>query len=443
MKGSELTKVLYDRLGQRGADIKKWAGLRSTDPYCCATVSYAMNKVGHLKDWCGGQKVVYVPTALIWMKSHWKHVSMADAQEGDVVVFTWSGRGYNKNPSGVSRDHIGFIRKAGTKTTAYTIEGNTSGGIVAKRERNVKYIHSIWRPSFVGTVTPEVVPNYPTVDLRKGAEGGQVKSLQICLQKIMAFKPALVSDGEFGPKTEQAVKDFQKYKKLVVDGIVGPKTRAAIKNALYPTKQPKAEKIIDVSYAQGDIDWAKVKADGVTQAYIRCGHTWSRAKFEMDGDSYFVKNIKGATAQGIKVGVYYFSQATTINEAKQEAEYVLKTIKPYKTLITLPVVFDWETYRNGRLTASVMLKNGKIQNTKICKQFCDIIKKEGYAAMVYANYSTFSGYLQYTTIRGFAKTWLAQYASKPSYTTMDLWQYTSSGKVKGISGNVDMSKVYK
>ncbi|MGI6212713.1 MAG: SH3 domain-containing protein [Anaerovoracaceae bacterium] len=104
---------------------------------------------GLSKYFYGGKKVAYVPTAQAWLEAHCKHVSMSNAKAGDVVIFTWDGTGYNRERG--SRDHIGFIRKGGTSSVAYTIEGNTSGGIVAERTRAACYIYGIYRPNFPAT----------------------------------------------------------------------------------------------------------------------------------------------------------------------------------------------------------------------------------------------------------------------------------------------------
>lgn len=402
----------------------------SAYPWCCAFVWDIFRMCGASSLFYGGKKTAYCPSAWNWYKSKGQTVGKYNGKPGDVVFF---GR----------CQHIGFIVENLGNGYYKTVEGNTSangsqdnGGAVLIRKRHVSWIYGIARPRY--SSEPEKVPTYPTIDLARGSMGVQVKSLQKCLNKIMGTN--LVIDGDFGKLTEAVVKTYQRKKKIEDDGEVGPVTRAKIKADITGKAPAKEEKAIDVSWWQKDIDWKKAAADGVTRAIIRCSYT-HQAEFKMTDDSYMAKNIKGATANGIKVGVYHYSQATTQTEAHKEAEFVLKAIKPYKTLITLPVVFDWEYGK--RLNYKVAMSNGKAINTKICKEFCDTVKKAGYTPMVYANYSTFSGALQYTQVQKFAKIWLAQYSSKPSYSSMDWWQYSSSGSINGIKGKVDVNKVYK
>jgi lysozyme len=133
------------------------------------------------------------------------------------------------------------------------------------------------------------------------------------------------------------------------------------------------------------------------------------------------------------VGVYFFSQAITPQEAVEEADFVLSYIRNYN--ITYPVVFDWETisYDSART-------NGvDTQTLNQCAQaFCSTVSGGGYTPSIYFNLSL--GYLKYDLSQVLGnKFWLAQYASAPTfYYDFQMWQYTSSGKVNGISGNVDM-----
>ena len=106
---------------------------------------------------------------------------------------------------------------------------------------------------------------------------------------------------------------------------------------------------IDVSQWQGTINWKKVKADGISFVFIRCSYT-SLKSFNLHTDPKFTANVTAAAAAGLKVGVYHYSGATSATEAKKEADYVLKVIKPYKSKITLPVMFDYEP--GTRVTAN-------------------------------------------------------------------------------------------
>ena len=203
---------------------------------------------------------------------------------------------------------------------------------------------------------------------------------------------------------------------------------------------PTKYKGIDVSKHQGTIDFKKVKADGITHVILRSSYTGYETG-NQGIDPKFTTYIKDAQAQGLKIGIYHFSQALSIKEAKTEAEYCLKVIEPYKSLISLPVFIDWEF--NKRLT-SVKAKNlGKTTCTNICNAFAEVVRAAGYKSGVYCNTSTFNNYVNVDTLAKTNYIWCAQYASK---CTLDAklwgWQYTSTGKVSGISGNVDRNYIY-
>ena len=199
---------------------------------------------------------------------------------------------------------------------------------------------------------------------------------------------------------------------------------------------------IDISWWQGTVTpekWQQIKAAGVTHAIIRCGYS-TLADGTKNIDSTFDNNIKTAYNAGIKVGVYYYSTATTAAEAKAEADYVVSQLANYRQYISMPVAFDYET--GGRLTASVMKKNG----TASCIAFCDAIQAAGYTPMVYANYTTLTSYIDYKTLQSKYRIWLAHYTTNGVATEYPgdyaIWQYSSSGKVNGLSGNVDINYVF-
>lgn len=227
--GSKVIKKANSYLGKGGSFVWKYYGLASGTAWCCAFVSYIMMKAGAKKLFCGGTATFYVPTAQAWLKKNCKQVKMADAKAGDIVIFTWDGNGYNSERG--SRDHIGFIRKKGTSSTAYTIEGNTSGSIVANRTRPSRYIYGIYRPNYTSSSSESSTSTaYPTKSLKKGSTGTQVKKLQKCLNKLIGA--GLTVDGDYGTATYKAVIAFQKKYGLTQDGIVGTKTLAKIKSLM-------------------------------------------------------------------------------------------------------------------------------------------------------------------------------------------------------------------
>ena len=190
---------------------------------------------------------------------------------------------------------------------------------------------------------------------------------------------------------------------------------------------------IDVSKWNGTIDWNAVKNSGVNYVIIRVGYRGS-SQGALIEDPKFKTNIKGATAAGIKVGVYFFTQAVDEVEAVQEASMVLDRISGYK--ISYPVFLDVEG-SGGRGD-----KIDSATRTAVCKAFCNTIQNAGYTAGVYANKTWLSKKMDASALSAY-KIWLAQYAKTPTYTgRYDLWQYRSDGKVSGISGKVDLNISY-
>lgn len=192
---------------------------------------------------------------------------------------------------------------------------------------------------------------------------------------------------------------------------------------------------IDVSVYQGEIDWQKVADAGIDFAIIRVGYRGYGSEGKMMPDKYFTQNIQGALDAGLDVGVYYFSQAITVEEARQEAAYVIEQVKDYP--LTYPVVFDWErqNYAGSRTQTVPSVST----MCKMANAFCADITAAGYEAMVYFNPS--EGYKQYDLSQLMDYPfWLAQYNSVPTfYYDFDMWQYTSTGRVPGILGSVDIN----
>ncbi len=191
---------------------------------------------------------------------------------------------------------------------------------------------------------------------------------------------------------------------------------------------------IDVSKWNGTIDWTAVKNSGVNYVIIRCGYRGSSTGALIQ-DPKFKANIQGASAAGIKVGVYFFTQAVNEVEAVEEASMVLNLIKGQK--LSYPVFIDVES-SGGR--ADGLDKNTR---TAVVNAFCKTIQNGGYKAGIYANKTWFESKMNTSALSGY-KIWLAQYAAAPTYkaTRYDMWQYTSKGSVSGIKGNVDMNLSY-
>lgn len=200
---------------------------------------------------------------------------------------------------------------------------------------------------------------------------------------------------------------------------------------------------IDVSKYNGDINWDKVKKDGVDFVIVRVGYRGYGKSGTLCTDPNYKANIEGALAAGIKVGVYYFTEALTTDEAREEAKFCISKIKDYN--ITLPVAIDYEYPTDGKNPIGRMYnaKLTKAEATANVKAFCATVKKAGYTPLVYANKSDLSSLINGKTIGNTYKVWLANYTTKTTYAnSYEYWQYTSSGKVNGITGKVDCNFWY-
>ncbi|MBQ0028647.1 MAG: hypothetical protein KBS96_08620 [Lachnospiraceae bacterium] len=190
---------------------------------------------------------------------------------------------------------------------------------------------------------------------------------------------------------------------------------------------------IDVSKWNGSINWSQVKNSGISYVIIRCGYRGSTTGALIE-DPTFRTNIKGAQAAGLKVGVYFFTQATDEVEAVEEASMTLNLISGYK--LSYPVFLDVEGSggRGDRIDSAT--------RTKVINAYCQTIRNSGYSAGVYANRTWLSEKFSPGSLSG-CKIWLAQYAATPTYGgSYQMWQYSSKGQVSGIKGNVDMNLSY-
>ena len=195
---------------------------------------------------------------------------------------------------------------------------------------------------------------------------------------------------------------------------------------------------IDVSKYNGAIDWSKVAADGVEFAFIRVGIRGYGAEGRLVEDEGFEENVENALSNGIKVGVYFFSQATTVEEAIEEAEFVKQIIAPYK--IECPVVFDVEKVADSE---GRMNKISVEERTQMAITFCEEIEKAGYKPMIYYNMEMAALMLDLEQLEEYDK-WFAYY-NKDIYFPYDfkIWQYTDKGKVAGIETDVDLNIAFE
>lgn len=249
-----------------------------------------------------------------------------------------------------------------------------------------------------------------------------IKILSVFLAVIMAFASTSVAFA--------STKYYSKY-----DG----------KTYTHNTKFDTFNKVvgIDVSEHNKTVDFNKVKADGIDFVYVRVGYTgYTKKKLSLNYDHYYQENITNALAAGLQVGVYWYSQALNVDEALQEANMLLNVIGNYN--ITLPVVYDYEfagVGEDGRLDSANL---SKAQMTANSLAFLNRVSQMGYTPCLYANYSFLNNRVYASQISSIAKIWLAHYNTSTDYPgNYEYWQYTSDGRVNGISGRVDMNVWYQ
>ncbi|MDF3003839.1 MAG: glycoside hydrolase family 25 [Oscillospiraceae bacterium] len=203
------------------------------------------------------------------------------------------------------------------------------------------------------------------------------------------------------------------------------------------TYEPSGEDIsllgIDVSSYQGIINWRKVKAAGVDYAIIRLGYR-GYGTGDIRLDDRYEANMTGAISAGIPVGVYFYSQAITVEEAEEEAQFVLNKLAGFN--ITYPVVFDMEEVDDEDARTNPLTQD---ERTDITIAFCEKIKAAGYTPMVYGNIRWMIMHLDLARLEDYDK-WFAQYFKQPFFPyDFSMWQYTSRGTIDGIPHTVDLN----
>lgn len=190
---------------------------------------------------------------------------------------------------------------------------------------------------------------------------------------------------------------------------------------------------IDVSKYQTGINWTKVKNAGINFVMIRCGYRGYGSGVLVE-DPMYASHISGAKAAGLRVGVYFFSQAVNEAEAVEEASMAVALAKKYG--INMPIAIDSEYAAGGRGRADGLSKSAR---TTITKAFCNTIRNAGYTPMVYASKAWFSDHLNVSELSGY-RIWVAHYSNTCGYIgNYHIWQNTDKGKVDGVPGYVDMN----
>lgn len=206
----------------------------------------------------------------------------------------------------------------------------------------------------------------------------------------------------------------------------------ALENGFMTCLTTESQLGIDVSYYQGEIDWQQVRQAGIEFAFIRIGYRRS-ADGVLGEDELARYNLQAASEAGIKVGAYFFSQAISGEEAREEARFALEILKDFS--LDLPLAYDWETVP-GSARSEVMTRQTL---TDCTEAFCSTVEAAGYESMVYFNRDISRTLMDVRQLKG-RQVWFAMYDSYPDAPCKpDYWQYTDKGTVPGIEGYVDLN----
>ena len=253
-----------------------------------------------------------------------------------------------------------------------------------------------------------------------------------------AFAPTSATEEPTDQQPEQTDSGFGWDDPLYIKRVSTPMTIASIP-AAYDAVRPRAlrsgetlRKGVDVSeFQKSNIDWSAVASSGVEFAIVRVGYRGVK-EGGLATDAYYIRNLTGARAAGLKVGAYFFSQAITPDEAREEARYLINAVKNYG--IDLPLVFDYEevTSANRRL---VMADLDRQTKTDICNAFCQEVEAAGYQSMVYCNPTMLNRDVYRDSL---GRLWLAHWTDQTDYASAyEFWQF-GLGYVNGIPTDVDL-----
>lgn len=196
---------------------------------------------------------------------------------------------------------------------------------------------------------------------------------------------------------------------------------------------------IDVAAHQETIDWKKVKEAGIEFAYIRLGYRGASEGF-LHTDLEFENNFKGAKENGIKVGVYWYSQPISVEEAKEEAQYVIDVLSDRE--LDLPIAYDFEETEFSDGTISRIHGMLPSERTKMAVTFCNEILKNHREVMIYTNLYWAETFYNWKELEDYP-VWFAHYTTYPGYDKpFVMWQYTDDGQIDGIDRTVDLDILF-
>lgn len=276
---------------------------------------------------------------------------------------------------------------------------------------------------------PPTVPTNADVDEPEEEESTTTTTVpEIDWHYDLSGKKILLSDGTYGEIALPVYADVPACSKELDQIVTRNRKKFYLENGAVTS-----EFGIDVSVHQKEIDWQKVKQSGVDFAILRVGYR-TYGGGDINADTKFLDNYRGATAAGIKVGAYFFSQAITEEEAIAEAQFVAQQLRGLT--LDYPVIYDWELiYDDTARTDNVPCE----ELTNCCIAFCDVIEASGFHPMIYQNKRTTLFKLDLPRLQDY-DFWLAEYSTEPTYYyDFDIWQYSCKGSVPGIEGDVDLN----
>ena len=385
---------------------------------------------------------------------HW--VYMKDSASNSSLRNGWMS--YKENLRGdVSRVWSGKLSDAPAPSPSPDPKPTPSGKLVVDGIGGTATVRRM--QEFFGTTVDGVISGqmkqyksyYPSIHAIEFGKGGS--AVVTALQKWLGLSGPY---GIIGPNTTKAWQ--RKLRSLgylasneTIDGIFGVKSMSAWQECLNsngkkkggtPTPDPKPTpgketKVIDVSEFQDSINWNKVKATGIDGAIIRCGFRGATTA-KLQEDAMFINHIKGAHKAGVKCGIYMFTEAINDKEGREEADYAIAQWKKAGVPLYYPIAVDTEKVNiKGERARNLT----KAQRTSAIKGFCERIKELGYTPMIYASTDWLNNKLDMSKLP--YDVWVAQYYKECQYKgKYVMWQYTSTGKVAGISGNVDLNHCY-
>ena len=330
---TEQLNIAKKYLGQGGSRFRKYCGLPSGSAWCDAFVTTIFAEAGNANLFCGGTKQTYCPTTIKWCRQNLAEVPPYLALPSDIIFFDWE-------PNSIP-NHIGFVRERKDCEAIYTIEGNTSGGIVAEKVRNTKYVCGIYRPHFKGTfkigkLAVDGYFGYNSIAMLQKALGVGVDGI-LGQQTVKALqkKCGASADGLWGKATSKAV---QKWLGVTVDGYFGPNSVKALQRWINKvTASTPSTSIIDkeLDACKTQAEWmknykygwesnptiAKSKKKGTCVTYVACvlqrigvlksgQFIWHNGKGKVDGANS-------------KMSVYYYGGTIKGNKSKLKRGDVL------------------------------------------------------------------------------------------------------------------------